>query len=241
MRYDDERHFPPGVVPGAVGAVGALAAIVLVCGLLFGALLALCDRREPVQMIPTTAPVAQAIASSSAQVVATQSVRVTIRRPSGYNGQDKAPQASPSGTLKPGGYSIGHLADSGRDDLADSDEIVIEVSQAIAATSCAGASASESPHAPQIPTSSEHGRLGVIAATMPGILAADLQLLRFDVSPATRWLVGVPLEVGLDVAGNLEAGAVGASIGGKAYVIVGAWSRWNLSAQGVAGGIGVRF
>jgi hypothetical protein len=62
--------------------------------------------------------------------------------------------------------------------------------------------------------------------------------VRVDVPP---WLAGVPLKLGLDAVVNLEAGAVGATVGGKGFAGAWAWSRWNLSEQGVAAGVGLMF
>lgn len=247
MRSDDERHFPPGTVPGAVGALGAIAFAVLVLGAVFGWLLGSCGGPAPVQMIPNHSPAVSstAIATSSAAATMTgmnkTSVRIPARLLAGYNRANNTPDAS-SRSIRPSAPAGVFSSPDGQ-----GDEIVIEVSQAIsaAATSSAQASASVSPKTSEIGLASgsrdENGRLAVIAATMPGVLAADLQLLSLDASPVTQPLVGVDLELGLDVAGNLEAGAVGATAGGKAFVGAYYWSRWNLSAQGLAAGIGLRF
>jgi len=246
----DERHFAPGTIPGAVGAIGLIAAAVLVLGVVCGWLLGSCDHPEPIQMIPNHSAIPNISATASAQVVATQSVRVTIRRTISQL-RDSGPVADPvshklqGATLKPSSHR--HVADfyppqgaTPPDDQGE--EITIEVSQSLtaAATSSAQASASVAASCLQSVDNS-HGRLGVIAATMPGILAADVELYRADLSPLTRHLAGVDMEVGVDVAGNLEAGAVGVTVGGKAFAGVYGWSRWNLSAQGVAVGAGLRF
>lgn len=242
---DDEQLLPPGTLPAAVGALGALAAAVLVCGLLFGWLLGSCDRPAPVQMIPA----AHSTATASAQVSGIQHIRVTIPQNAQKPTLDVAPQGartrsrgqsillagpSPEPSVSPGNRPSVESSNG-----ADYGPMVIEIEQVLSASATASAEASASVAANYLqPVESSHGRLGIIAATMPGILAADLEIARLDVPP---WLVGVPLEVGADVAGNLEAGAVGATVGGKGYVGGYAWSRWNLSAQGLAAAIGLRF
>jgi len=46
---------------------------------------------------------------------------------------------------------------------------------------------------------------------------------------------------GLDAAVNLEAGAVGVTVGRKGFAGLYGWSRWNLSDHGLALGAGLRF
>lgn len=232
----DDRYFRPGVVPAAT-VVLVLMGLLLAAGALgVSALLRGCDRTEPVQMLPRPTPSATpaarsaANAGSSAATTATQGLRISGRR------IPAAQVTSPK--------SAGHPEEqgSGASQVTTPDgdvwEWVIEASQSITMAATASAQASASVAAPEASVVLDHGRLGVIAATMPGILAADLELARVDVPP---WLVGVPLELGLDVAGNLEAGTLGVSVGSKAFALVGYWSRWNLSAQGVTVGAGLRF
>lgn len=204
-------------------AIAALLALVLVAGV--G--LAKCSAPSPVPLV-TPQPESRAEAAASTTATASQAVKVTIRRPTGYNGDSSAPGAYPAVRTTeqetPGGLSH--------------EEIVIEVSQAMGAAASAEASASADHFrgiAEMVPA---HGRIGVIAATMPGVLALDAQILRMDVPP---WLLGMPLELGVDVAGNAQVGALGVTAGGKAFAGAWAWSRWNLSEQGLAGGVGLRF
>lgn len=227
--------------------------IVILLAVLFLAMLAggialgiwLANLPEP-RVRPTPMPAASstAIATSSAQTTASQSVRVTVRRsPKGQSATlNRSNHAKEGRSLSP----LSATPDDS--DLEDDWEFVFEATQAITtgATASAAASSSIVDVAPPQPVDTshdtpDHGRLGVIAATMPGIIAADLQLIALDVSPATRWLVDVDMELGLDVAGNLEAGAVGVTAGGKAFVGVYGWSRWNLGAQGIGVGVGLRF
>lgn len=239
-----DRRYPPGTVPAATVTLILIGLLLAARALGVSMLLRGCDRPEPVEMIASPMPAASstAIARSSAAVTASQSVRVTIRRvdQNPYTAEQTRPLRPQ--TKQPRDGKVDQFSSSPHKP-AQAEEITIEVSQAItaAATSSAQASASIGNQAPPASFQSDHGRLGIIAATMPGLLAADLQLYRLDVSPVTRWLVDVPMEVGLDVAGNLEAGAVGVSAGGKAFVLAGGWSRWNLSGQGLALGLGLRF
>ena len=219
----------------------ALAALALVLGaivaLLFaGSLMARCSAPSPVPLT-TPRPESRAEAVTQATATASQVVKVTItRKPTAQD----APQATKQ--VRPGGLSlIG--TDGGSTAPTDGESITIEVSQAVGVA--AGASASVKPDLMVQPVSNpykfDHARLGVIAATMPGILAADYQLLRLDASPLSRPVLGVDLELGLDAAVNLEAGAVGVTAGKKAFTGAYYWSRWNLSEQGLAAGVGLRF
>lgn len=249
MRSDDDRIYPPGVVPAAVGALGALALAVLA-----GLALVRCAIPEPVQMIPNYPKTSDssAIATASAQAGGIQRIRVTIPQNQPKPALDVAPQGpavggrgqsvvlsgpSPNPSRIPG-KAPSLEASNG----AGSGAIVIEFEQAItsAATASAQASASESPYAPAIPTSS-HGRLGIIAATMPGILAADLQVVRIDASPVTRWLVDMPMELGVDTIVNLDAIGSGVTVGSKGFVGLYGWNRWDRTAGGLALGAGLRF
>ncbi|MNX96329.1 hypothetical protein D3C86_1286410 [compost metagenome] len=177
---------------------------------------------------PLPTPAATAIASSSAAATASQAVRVTIRRPV----EPHAPQTRAK-NLRNGTET---QAGSGGPHAQDFEEIVIEVTQTATAAASSEASASAQPVSD--PYKFDHARLGLIALTAPGILAIDYQLTRIDVPP---WLFGLPLELGLDVATNLEAGALGVTAGGKAFAGGYAWSRWDLGAQGLAAGVGLRF
>ena len=182
---------------------------------------------------PLVTPRPESRAESVAQATATasQTVKVTIHRKP--TSQD-APQATKQGG--PGGLSL-NGTDGSSTAPTDGESITIEVSQVVGVA--AGATASVSDHfadaSNMVPA---HGRIGVIAATMPGVFALDAQILRMDVPP---WLLGVPLELGLDAAVNLEAGALGVTAGGKAFAGAFYWTRWNLSDHGPALAVGLRF
>ncbi len=236
----NERHFPPGTVP-------AFAALT---GLLVGAafFLALAITRcspEPVQMIPPVVT-STSTATASAQVIASQSVRVTVRRaptasqPQARQDAQQGPLLAHQVSQDPARREVEGDVGKIEGDVGEGEEIVIEISQGV----IGGADSLITDPLIKNPAgnlNSDHGRLGVIAATMPGILAADLQLVRLDVSPVTRLLADVDMEVGADLAGNLEAGAVGVSAGGKAFALAGVWSRWDMRGQGVALAAGLRF
>ncbi|MNT23828.1 hypothetical protein D3C72_1592660 [compost metagenome] len=83
-----------------------------------------------------------------------------------------------------------------------------------------------------------HARLGVIVATVPGTIALTYQMADVEFPP---WVLGTRLSIGMDAAANLEAAAVGVTIGSKAFVGAYGWSRWCLGEQGWALGIGMRF
>lgn len=249
----DERIYPPGVVPAAA----VVLALVVVVGMVIGALLARGCGPEPVQMIPTPVPTAtpavSSAATSSAAATATGRFRVVIPIGALKPALDIAPQARragipgqsilPSRSTSEPSQSLGKAALLEASNGADPGDVVIEFEQVLtsAATSSVQASASIDHFRDATEMVPGHGRLGVIAATMPGILAADLQLLRLDVSPLTRWLVDVDMEVGVDTIINLEAIGSGVTVGSKDFVGVYGWNRWNMSGQGVAVGVGLRF
>lgn len=173
----------------------------------------------------------------------TPSVRVTIRRGGRvpYTPVQASPLA-PETQQRPAG-KVDQFSQAPYTVVQPPDEeIIVELSQAMVAAASSSAQASASreqipPIREQNPPLGEHSRLGVALTTMPGILAADLQLLRLDVPP---WLLGVPLEVGWDLVVNLQAVGVGASVGGKAFGLAGYW----VDRQGETGlcvGLGARF
>lgn len=235
MNLDD---FNPrsGTLPAAVAVVVAALCFLV----LLGVGIARCSRPStPVPLVtphPDPSPAARAIATSSSAATASQTVRVTIRRPVSA---DHAPQ------IRSKNRKWGPETQSGSDSPhapTDFEEIIIEGMQTVsaAANSAATASVNRSPASVNASPHfvNDHGRLGVVALTAPGILAADFQLARLDVPP---WLVGIPLELGLDVAANIETAAAGVTIGGKGFAGGYAWYRWDLGAQGLAAGIGLRF
>lgn len=83
----------------------------------------------------------------------------------------------------------------------------------------------------------DHGRLGVIVGPFPGVVAADLEVGRVDAS----WLIGKPLELGVDIEANHRQVGVGLTLGNKGFVEVGGFSEWTLSNQGLYLAGGMRF
>lgn len=211
----------------------AVAGAILMAGLI----LARCPSPSPTPR-PDPTPTAQAIASSSTAATASQAVKVTIRRPSNSDQMTKPSNMAASGDPI--------LQKGGEQSNKGYEEIVIEVSQT--ATTVASSEASASASVPVVQERREsaggagatHARLGLVALTAPGILALDYQLLRLDASPLSRPVLGVDLELGLDVAGNAQMAGAGVSVGGKGFATAGGW----VGFQGGAGwylGAGVRF
>lgn len=115
------------------------------------------------------------------------------------------------------------------------EEITIELSQAFIAQASAGAVVF---HDRSSVRDNDQACLGFSLTTLPGALALDYQLARVNMP---QGLLGMPIEVGADVVGNLEAGGLGISAGGKSYALFGAWSSWNALERGVMVGAGLRF
>lgn len=224
----DEQDPREGMMPATLAAV-ALVIGAIVALLFAGSLMARCSAPSPAPLV-TPRPESRAESVTQATATASQVVKVTItRKPAS---QEPA-QATKHGG--PGGLSL-NGTDSGSTAPTDGESITIEVSQAVGVAAGASASAFVGNDGGNV--RNEHARLGVIAAIMPGILAADYQLARIDVPP---WLLGVPLELGLGAAVNLEAGALGVTAGGKAFAGAYYWTRWNLSDHGPALAVGLRF
>lgn len=213
----------------ALAAAGAFLLLPL------GLALSTCSTPPPVKVTDSLplnpSPAAQSTAHATA--TASQAVKVTItRKPTAQD----ALQATKHGG--PGGLSLDDRQ-GGSTAPTEAETITIEVSQAVGVA--AGASASVSaPTFGNLPKV-DHARLGLVALTAPGILALDYQLLRLDASPLSRPVFGVDLELGLDVAANAQVGALGVTAGGKAFAGAWAWSKWDLGAQGLAAGFGLRF
>ena len=117
--------------------------------------------------------------------------------------------------------------------------IIIRIRQTATAAASSEASASLSqPSTVESSANSEqtHARLGTMVATVPGALALSYQLARVDVPP---WVAGVPLELGLEVEGNLAQVGAGLSVGGKAFATAGGYAGW--AGPGWYVGVGMRF
>ncbi len=120
--------------------------------------------------------------------------------------------------------------------------IEIDVTTSSTASSTAAATASAPSQVAgvsptQLPVPS-HGRIGVLAATIPGILSVDVEALQLR---TPWWLVGQPLEVGLDAEANLAEAGAGISVGSKAFIEGGGYLGYSLRQRGVYVGAGLRF
>ena len=237
-----DRKYPPGSTTIFAIFAGALAWLI-VGGIAFVS----CQKPAPAPS-PGSSPAARSEAAAtssaiaSASVASSSSIRVVFYPPEDDQGDELGGDQGQHGGIVPPGSparAVGPYKRSGRVEVVI--DQVVQASATSAATSSAIASASAPVVVPVENPGDNHGRLGITAATVPGILLVDLQLLQLDVSPATRWLVDAPMAAGLDVVGNLEAVGVGVSLGGKTYATAGAWTRWNLSTQGLYLGVGLRF
>lgn len=233
-----------------VGTVILIALALVVGAILFG--WSSCSRPKPIQMIATPAetpmPAASsaAIASSSAAATATGRFRAVIPIGALKPTLDVAPQARRTGasgqSILPPGLASGPSQSAGKaafveaSNGTDPGTIVIEFDQVLTTTATSSAQAAAAVGV--IETSPTHGRLGVVALTAPGILAASWQLGSVEIP---SWVAGMPLEVGLDLEGNLEHIGAGASVGGKGFAFAGYWIGYNLIAHGPSIGVGLRF
>lgn len=204
---------------------------------LAGVGMARCTRPEPPVPLVTPRPEVQASATSTA--MASQSVRITIRRP-----QTKAPSGSQQATSQePAGATFrGGLVRLDPPESADDEVITVEIAQTVtaAASSAASVEILEDPETRLTNPrgfQGDHGRLGAILITAPGVLALDYQLARVDVPP---WVAGMPLELGLDVAANTAMLGGGVSVGGKGFATSGLWVGFQ-GGMGWYLGLGARF
>jgi hypothetical protein len=211
---------PEGRLPAALAILAALACFVILAGV--G--LAKCSAPSPVPLA-SPAPAAQAAATASTAATASQAVRVTIRRPTH---EPHAPYFRPIYPHERGDDNVSSPEPHAQE------EIVIEVSQAIAA----GASSQASASVPVIKASltPDHARLGVIVASVPGAIAITYQVADVEIP---SWVLGTPLELGLDVEGNLSQVGGGISVGGKAFIEAGGFVSWE--GPGWYVGLGMRF
>ena len=185
---------------------------------------------------PPPAAVAQASAATSTHV------HIVIRH---WPRQWAAPGTGGGRQLQAGGRPAPVGTDSGSTAAAigaDSPPIEIDVTTSSTASTSAAATAST----PVLATSTQiaqaaapgHGRLGVLAATVPGILAIDLEALQLQ---TPWWLVGQPIEVGLDAEANLVEAGVGVIVGSKAFVETGGYLGYDGHQRGIYVGGGLRF
>ena len=206
--------------------------------------LARCNDSAPPAPLPVASPMpaATAIASSSTAATLTNDLEIVIPPRRVAQNPYTAVQTRPAEpkTQQPRGMVVGDFP-KGSYSVEQEEPIIIRIKQTATAAASSEASASVDHLGCVTEVVPDHARLGVISATMPGILAADYQLLRLDASPLSRPALGLDLELGLDVAANVQVGALGVTAGGKAFAGAWAWSRWDLGAQGLAAGVGLRF
>jgi len=173
-----------------------------------------------------------ATASAAVSAVSTNNVRITVKKARPDAGKAMRSDGGPERIATPLSSSSVELDDG-------SDAVVIEVSTTTTAQATTSAQAESSARETQ-PESAQpdHGRLGVLIGTMPGVFAASFQLGSVVIPPS---VVGMPIEVGADIELNHEHAGVALTAGGKGFVAGVAWSRWDLRAQGLGIGVGLRF
>ncbi|MBU6428052.1 MAG: hypothetical protein KGR26_03500 [Cyanobacteria bacterium REEB65] len=205
---------------------GSIAGLPLVAGM-------------PGPMVPTSPPpaaVAQATTATSTHV------HIVIRHwprqwiaPGAGGGKPAQVGESPA----PGGTASGSTAAAIG---ADSSPIEIDVTTSSTARSTAATTASApSQVAAAMPTQlpvPNHGRIGVLAATVPGVLAVDVEAFQLR---TPWWLVGQPIEVGLDAEANLAEVGGGISLGSKAFLEAGGYTTYHGDQLGLYLGGGLRF
>lgn len=229
-------------------AVAAIILGVILGGLVFRGCVALVDdvRRavEPPKSGAVTRspglPAATASTAATASVSNTVTTEVILR--------PRRPALEPAGRVQDTGLALPDPAGSPRPvpgDVGGLDdyEVVIRTTATGTATAAATSSAEVRPQGGDnvVDNRQEYARLGVTAATAPGVLMADLQVLRFEMGGLTRPVFGVDVGLGVDIVANLQAVGAGVSLGGKAYAAAGGWTRWDLGGQGVYLGAGLRF
>ncbi|MNT50442.1 hypothetical protein D3C72_1873620 [compost metagenome] len=82
----------------------------------------------------------------------------------------------------------------------------------------------------------DHARLGVFVGTVPGAIALTYQVTDVEIPP---WVLGTPLELGLEVEGNAQQLGAGVSLGAKAFATAGGYVGW--AGPGWYVGLGTRF
>lgn len=122
----------------------------------------------------------------------------------------------------------------------DSPPIEIDVTTTTAASTSAAATAPAPATGtflarPQLPT---HGRIGVLAATVPGVLAVDVEALQVR---TPWWLIGQPVEVGLDAEASLAEAGAGIALGSKVFAEAGGFVTYKGIQPGICVGAGLRF
>lgn len=200
----------------------------LAAGLLFGVGFfvgrASVDRSQAVVAPPLEAR-STAVASTSAAVVGKQRARI-VYTPS------QASQAGPQQADRGGSSVVGTpRPHEGHAGAPGSFEIILE--QEVAATSSAAADVIHS-----MPTAGDNpARLGVMVAYPVG-LALTYQLGALELP---KEAIGVDLDLGVDLEGNLDQVGAGLSLGRKAFVTGGGFVGWRGPLMGWYLGVGQRF
>ncbi|MNK94664.1 hypothetical protein D3C87_1148730 [compost metagenome] len=205
----------------ALAAAGAL--LLLALGL------ARCPAAAPVTppaAIASPMPAAQAASISSTAATLENELEIIVppRR-----------HAPSSDGLKPSG----HPEEPGgppRVSAPDEEPIIIRIKQTATAAASSQASASIDHLAGASKMTPDHARLGAFIGTVPGAIALTYQVAAVEVPP---WVLGTPLELGLEVEGNVQQLGGGVSVGGKAFATAGGYVGWN--GPGWYLGLGMRF
>lgn len=194
----------------------------------------------------TPASPATSSSSSSSSASSGAETTITLRKKSvaqpGLVDLDGAPRGGAKGS---GRVEASKGAKNASHEVDPNDEWEITIKTvATSSTTTAAAASSSAPvdnHGDSVDNSPRHGRLGVGALLMPGVIACTFELASFEL-PAD--LVGMRAEIGLDVVANLKAAGAGVSVGpgsGKGFGLVGAFTAYDGSSAGVLVGAGLRF
>lgn len=204
-----------------------------VAGALLMAVLGLARCKPPDPTVPraplpaaSPAPAAQAIANSSTATTLSNDLEIIVpprRQLPNREGLKTAQHPE-----EPGGPP--------RVSAPEEEPIVIRIRQTATAAASSEASASVHHLGSVTDMVHQHARLGAMVGTMPGAIALTYQLADVEIPP---WVLGTPLELGLDVEGNLSQIGAGVSVGGKAFAAGGGYLGWN--GPGLYLGLGMRF
>ncbi len=192
---------------------------------------------------PTPRPVA---AVAQAAAATSTHVHITIHRwPHSWSAvasRRRAPARVNGGSGTSSGMGAGSDSSSATPDTLVSDSPPIEIDVTTTSTATSSASATASAPIATIPVQASmvptHGRVGMLAATVPAILALDIQALQLH---TPWWLVGQPIELSLDAEANLAEVGAGISVGSKAFVEAGGDVSYSGRERGIYIGGGLRF
>jgi hypothetical protein len=225
------------MLAAAVAVLAAVFAAGAVVGFLLRGLFI--PEGPPVPPAAIASPAPAVTSSSSASTQATNKTRITVpitlldrqTQPRTAETRISGPSQRPTAQEPAGSTNTGAPV---RLDPPEYGQIVIELEQTAGASAIATSSVDHSGGVTE--KVSGHARLGVIAGTVPGVLALDFQVARLEVPP---WVVGVPLEIGMDVEGNPQQIGAGLSVGGKAFAAGGGYM--STTGPGWFLGLGLRF